>query len=258
MKEIHLVYFSPASSTRKVVKTINKGLGLPFKEYDITQGLRESLNFNADDLVVFGMPVYAGRIPSLAVNTLEKITGSRTPAILVCVYGNRGYDDALLELKDISETMGFMPITAGAFIARHSIFPKVGESRPDIQDQEELIDFGRKSMQIYNSLDRSKEHTSLNVNGNFPYRKPSKIPFTPRGNSACNDCGTCVKMCPVLAIPIDNPRRTYKKICISCARCIAVCPQHSREFKGLLYNLVRRKFESKYKGRKEPTIFFCT
>lgn len=256
MKEVHLVYFSPALSTKKTLRVIAKGLGLPTKEHDITQGLTEPLNFNSDDFVVFGMPVYAGRISSLAVNTFQKIKGDKTPAIIVCVYGNRDYDDALLELKDISEAKGFIPVAAGAFIARHSIFPRVAEARPDEDDKQELIDFGKRCMQIYNSLDGSVEGISLKVKGNSPYKEPSRIPFTPTGNSSCDNCGTCAEMCPVYAIPADNPRKTDKKLCISCARCITVCPKHSRQFRGLLYTIVRRKFESKYKERKESEAFF--
>ena len=70
----------------------------------------------------------------MAVDAFEKIKGDKTPAVLVCVYGNRNYDDALLELKDISEANGFVPIAAGAFIARHSIFSDVAVGRPDKED----------------------------------------------------------------------------------------------------------------------------
>lgn len=37
-----------------------------------------------------------------------------TPAIAVCVYGNRDYDDALIELKDAIEANGFKTVAAAA------------------------------------------------------------------------------------------------------------------------------------------------
>lgn len=255
MQEIHLIYFSPALSTKKIIRHIGKATGVSVKEHDITQDLLQSLTFKDNDLVIFGIPVYSGRVPALATQYLQKIKGSSTPAILVAVYGNREYEDALLELNNIVKQNGFAPIAAGTFIARHSIFPNVAINRPDEQDKEKIADFAQRCIIAYqNRKDMPKE---LQVKGNYPYREPSKIPLVPKGDSKCDKCGTCVKMCPVNAIPENNPKKTDKKLCISCARCIAVCPQDSRKFRGLIYKIARRKFESSYTAvRKEPEFFF--
>lgn len=254
MKEVHLIYFSPALSTRKIIRSIGKAINYSVKEYDITQGLPQLPTFKDDDLVVFGVPVYSGRVPALATQYLQKIKGSSTPAVLVCVYGNREYEDALLELKNITRQNGFRPIAAGAFIARHSIFPKVAINRPDRQDDERIADFAQRCIAAYQHKDPAKE---LEIKGNYPYREISKIPLVPKGDSKCDNCNTCVKMCPVNAIPENNPKKTNKDLCISCARCIAVCPQHSRKFRGLIYSIASRKFESTYTTtRKEPEFFF--
>lgn len=92
------------------------------------------MDFGPDDLVLFGVPVYGGRIPSPAVQTLRRMQGSRTPAVLVAAYGNREYDDALLELADIAAANGFIPFAAAALIAEHSIMHSVAAGRPDAQD----------------------------------------------------------------------------------------------------------------------------
>jgi len=255
MEKVHLIYYSPAFSTRKIMRSIAKGLGLPVKEYDITQGVSDLPSFGPSDLGVFGVPVYAGRVPALAVEYLQKIKGNSTPTILVCIYGNREYDDALLELKDICKTNNFVPFAAGAFIARHSIFPNVAINRPDEQDDHKLIDFAKKCILEYEKIGTDTE--DLYVKGNYPYREPSKVPLVPKGDSKCDKCGTCVKMCPTHAIPEKNPKKTDKNLCISCARCIAVCPRHSRKFRGLIYSITRKKFESNYATvRKEPEVFF--
>lgn len=255
MKEAHLIYYSPALSTRRIIRTIGKELGLTTKEHDITQGISEPLSFSADDLVVFGIPVYSGRVPASAVEHLQQIKGSSTPAILICVYGNREYDDALLELKDISQANGFIPVAAAAFVARHSIFPNIAKDRPDEEDKQCITDFVQECLSILQASDYKTK--DLKVRGNHPYREPSKIPFAPKGDKKCDECGTCVKMCPMNAIPADHPRQTDKNLCISCARCIAVCPQHSRKFEGLIYKVARRKFESSYTTvRKKPEFFF--
>lgn len=255
MKEVHLIYYSPAMSTKKTLRLIGEHTGLTITEHDITMGLSNSLSFSNDDLVIFGVPVYAGRVPALAVESLQKIKGDNTPTALVAVYGNRDYDDALIELKDICEANRFSAIAAGAFVARHSIFPNVAENRPDEDDMKSLAEFGKTVYQFYQARDIRKRK-ELTVKGNRPYREPSKIPFTPKGDSTCDGCGTCVKMCPTHAIPEKTPKKTDKNLCISCARCITVCPKNSRKFRGLLYNIVRRKFESGYASRKETETFF--
>lgn len=256
MEKIHLVYYSPALSTRKTIRLIARGMKEPAKEYDITQNLAEPLSFDAEDLVIFAVPAYAGRVPVLAAETFRDIKGDNTPAIVVCVYGNRDYDDALLELRDLCITNGFVPIAGGAFVARHSIFPKVGMNRPDDEDIQRLTEFGELCLRIYKNYKHSDDIRELKVNGNYPYREPSKIPFVPKASSKCDNCGICVKRCPVEAISEQSPKKTDKNLCISCARCITVCPQQARSFGGILYKLVKRKFESSYKERREPEIFF--
>lgn len=255
MKEVHLVYYSPALSTRKIMRSIGKEFNTTIEEHDITQGIITPLSFTKDDIVIFGVPVYSGRVPAMAMDYLQQIKGDSTPSILVCVYGNREYEDALLELKNTCQVNGFIPFTAGTFIARHSIFSNVAKDRPDEKDKLKIADFVKKSIKKYQSLNSNS--ASLEVKGNYPYREVSKIPLTPKGDKQCDNCGTCVKMCPTHAISEDNPKKTNKDLCISCARCIVVCPQHSRKFRGLIYSIARRKFESKLAGiRKDPEFFF--
>lgn len=257
MANIKLVYFSPAMSTMNIVRQIGKATEMNIAcEYNITQGLSESPTFTADDLVVIGVPVYSGRVPFLAANTLKQLKGSNTPTVVVCVYGNRDYDDALLELKNICEENQFRVIAGGAFIARHSIFPKVAENRPDERDEQKIKEFALQCVAEYQKAICSNQPVSIYIKGKQPYRDTRKIPLTPKASSACNKCGTCAKQCPVGAIPEDNPQKTNKAICISCTRCIAVCPEKARRFKGLMYRIASKKFGSAYVERKEPEFFF--
>lgn len=254
MKSIHLIYFSPALSTKNIMHIIGEEAGMPVIEHDITQGSSDELKFYADDLVVFGIPVYSGRVPALAVEALNKVKGKNTPAVAVCVYGNRDYDDALLELKDVCENNGFKVFAAGAFIARHSIFPKIAADRPDNRDKEIIKEFARRCIHQFQS--DGEQEKVLQVKGNHPYREVSKIPFVPKGNRKCNSCGACVKKCPTNAISAENPRKTNKEYCIACARCIEICPTHARQFRGILYKLVGKKFLSSYSARREADTFF--
>ena len=144
MANVNLIYFSHARSTKKVAQHIGRATGMDVTEYNITQGLPEGLTLGNDELAVIAVPVYAGRVPAIAAEFLKKVKGSHTPAAVVCVYGNRDYDDALLELQDICKGNHFSVFAAGAFIARHSIFTAVAAGRPDEKDMHLLNVFGQK------------------------------------------------------------------------------------------------------------------
>lgn len=256
MANVNLIYFSPALSTKKVMQQIGKATAMNVVEHNITQGLSEPLTFEPDDLAIFGVPVYAGRVPATAVEALKKLKGQQTPAVVVCVYGNRDYDDALLELQHICEDNQLRVIAGGAFIARHSIFPAVAEGRPDEKDKQLIKEFGERCVAEYQKTLNGEQAAALTVKGKQPYKVPGKIPLKPKASRKCTKCGTCVEQCPVNAIPADNPRKTDKNLCISCTRCMVVCPEKARSFKGLIYSIANRKFSKAFSARKEPELFF--
>lgn len=252
---IHLVYFSATYTTRKIVRRIAEQMGNNIIQHDITNEMLAKdiiLNTNGELLIV-GVPVYAGRVPATAVNALNKIKGSNTPAIVVCIYGNRDYDDAMLELKNIIENNGFKTVAAGAFIAQHSIFPEVAAGRPDERDNQEIEKFATLCMDKITKTGNMAVLPELEVKGNKPYKIPKNIPIHPSGNKkTCNQCCACVKQCPVKAITLDEPYKTNPQKCISCGRCITICHQKSRRFRGMLYKIASWKFAKDNLKRKEP------
>ncbi|MDR2918637.1 MAG: 4Fe-4S ferredoxin [Tannerella sp.] len=257
ISNINLVYFSATNTTKKITKLIAGQVSGNITTFNITQKAPDSdVISGSRDLFIVGVPVYAGRIPAKALEGLNKFKGNDTPAIIVCVYGNRDYDDALLELRDVVETNGYKVISAGAFIAQHAIFPQVGAGRPDEQDIILIKKFADESLDIIRSTNDVTSLPDVTPKGNKPYEVPGELPIHPKGDKKCNECGTCVVQCPVHAIPENNPRKTDKKECIVCARCIIVCPQCSRHFGGILYKLAGKKFIKAYSARKEPETIF--
>ena len=179
------------------------------------------------DLLIVGVPSYAGKVPEMAVRSLRRFLGNNTPAIIVSVYGNRAYDDTLIELKDLMESHGFKLLSAAAVIAQHSIFPKIAEGRPNADDMEKLHEFASKSRELLIQIPKMSAVSRLMVKGNRPYRDNKPIPLHPEGSKGkCISCYACVKMCPVGAITMKEPYKTNEKKCISCGRCVVVCPEH--------------------------------
>ena len=251
---MNYVYFSASGTTQKVISILSDAMGDSSVSYDLLRcPPTEQVTFASDETAVFAFPVFGGRLPQICPEMLRKFKGDHTPAVAIVVYGNRAYDDALLELKDILDEQGFVTIAAAVFIAQHSIFPAVAAGRPDGADQEKIIAFAEGCKR---KLSSSAGRESVTVKGNHPYVKAGAVSLHPTGDKNCNQCGTCVKVCPVGAISADSPRKTDTKKCIVCTACIAACPQHARGFHvPVLYPTVAKSFAKSNADRKEPEIF---
>lgn len=144
MRELtELYYFSPTGGTKKAGMLLCEGISWDVEAVDL--GKKEEAPREPEgDLVVAAMPVFGGRIPGVAAEKLRTLNGKGKKAVAVAVYGNRAYEDALLELKDILEECGFEVTAAAALVAQHSMVPEVGAGRPDEEDQKEILEFGRK------------------------------------------------------------------------------------------------------------------
>ena len=252
---INLVHFSPSGTTKSVITTLVGALDRERNEFDLLRTPPpQTVTFSADSPAIFAVPVFAGRVPAICTDMLAKFKGQNTPAVAIVVYGNREYDDALLELTDILKANNFVVVAAAAFVAQHSIFPIVASDRPDQKDKEAIASFGK---QCAKAIAACSGYEKIKVKGSSPYCKPSAIPLQPSGDSKCDNCGACAIICPTKAIAKETPRKTDKNHCISCTACISVCPQKARAFHGPMYAIAGKAFAGKNSARKGPEIFFA-
>ena len=254
--KLYTSYFSATHTTKSIVTKLTRELGIPTQSFDITsRPITEEIMLPSDAVLLIGMPVYGGRIPHVAVKSLQQFKGSHTPVILVAVYGNREVEDALVEMQDIMEANGCYVMAAATFIAQHSIFPHTAKGRPDSSDQLKISEFALRCKKI---LEQGvpADAQSISLPGNRPYKTPGDIPLKIVTSSACVECNTCIKVCPVGAIPLDNPHVTDYDKCIHCGRCIYYCGEHARHYGGLLFKLAGAAFGWKNRKRKEPQFFF--
>ena len=203
IKTVHLVYFSATYTTRTVARCMAQAMGCETVEHDVTCSVpQEETALTSDgELLIAAAPVYAGRIPGRMAEALRMFSGNGTPAIVVCVYGNRDYDDALAELQDCVEAQGFRAVAAAAFIGRHCIFPAVATGRPDDADMQKAADFAARCASLLADTGDIAMLTALKVKGNRPYKQGGASTFCPTGGaSLCTKCLTCVSLCPTGAI----------------------------------------------------------
>ncbi len=118
---LYIAYFSPTGTTRRIAASVGKALFETFlcrtQVVDLTPPAARlrGRTFAEEDVVVFGAPVYGGRVPPLLLPALRLWNGGGAKAVVLSVYGNRDFDDALLETKDLFEERGFTVCAAAAF-----------------------------------------------------------------------------------------------------------------------------------------------
>lgn len=242
LKRVCVLYFSPTGGTEKIARAaageLAGKLGLDQEFFDFTRpkGRQAEYRFGPEDLLVMASPVYAGRLPNkLMPEYKAKIFGEDTPAVPLCVFGNRSPDEALRELVLLLEGNGFQIAAAAAFAGRHAFSDKVGEGRPDGDDLEEIAAFAARAAEKLSGdslplleMDRSEigpYYTPLKEDG-APAKFLKAKPLTDW--SKCSRCGACARFCPMGSI--DRETMEAVGVCIKCQACVRKCTRRAKYF----------------------------
>lgn len=243
-----VAHFSPTGGTKKVADAIVTGFDMSAREWDLTKN-SSSVVIDEADILLAILPVYAGRVPQVALKRLSAIRGNGQKALAVVVYGNREYDDALLETKNALEANGFQVVAAAAFIAEHSIVRSIASGRPDEEDKRVAREFATRVTEKLDIL------TSVQVPGNDPYVERKPTPFHPSADETCVSCGLCASQCPTGAISVDDLRTSNSDLCMNCLRCVQVCPLQCRSLPAPFLTSITQMLQEKAAGYKKPSIF---
>jgi ferredoxin len=263
MESVKLVYFSPTGTTKAVVQGIAHGINPGTIELiDITRpdARKQPLLTSENELLVVGVPVYMGRVPALLNEWLNAIKAHNTPTVCVVVYGNRVYDDALLELKNIVMKCGCIPIACAAYIGEHSFSNSetpTAQGRPDEEDLHHAEAFGQKIREKLQSVSSISQVSDVHVPGTYPYGGVTKlwtVDFIAVSDE-CSQCGICAEVCPVGAVDAENSRLIDKEKCITCCACIKNCPQSARSMKPGPVKDASVRLHTLYSQRKDPECF---
>ena len=231
---IYTAVFSPTMGTAHAARLLAEQVDLnlageKIRDLDLTVPENRSTPhfFTSSDLLIAAAPVYGGQLPPVD-GLFENLHGNQTPCILLACYGNRHYDDALAQMKQILTRQGFLCIGAAACVIPHIFSEKIAAGRPNEEDTGRLAAFASEL--------KTKFATDIfeivEVPGNpAPEAKPKKdIPKT-LDRTLCTDCGTCVRSCPVNAIDRET-LEINPDVCINCMRCTVICPAKARFFQA--------------------------
>ena len=262
------VFFSPTGTTRTVVsllaRTLAAELSAPLESYDFTlPAPRERIPPSGPlDVTVVGLPVYAGRLPNVLLPYLEQWEGRGALAVPVVLFGNRNFDDALIELRDLLEQRGYHTLAGAAFVGEHAFSRTLAAGRPDSADLDQAQRFARA---VADKLRAGPFPTPAHVAGRQPvgpYYQPrdqAGAPIDirkvkPTVDDRCDHCGRCAALCPMGSIDPSDVTH-YTGICIKCGACIKGCPRGARGYDDPGYLYHKQELELGY-ARPAPISLF--
>lgn len=248
---VYSICFSPTGGTQRVANIVGKEFFVN-RFIDLTKQIDFSnYVFNEEDICIISVPSFGGRVPFVATERISQLKGNGAKAIIVAVYGNRAYEDTLLELKNTANECGFKVVSAMAAVAQHSLLDQFASGRPDGQDEKEFRDFAKR---IQTKL-ANKDYSTVEVPGNVPYKEYSGVPILPKTSRKCQKCGRCILKCPVGAIPSERPRKLDKDKCISCMRCVAFCPENAKTVSRWKLRVAGKKLAEVCMERKQNEFY---
>ena len=281
IEKIIAVYFSPCGNvkkmTRYIANTLAYKLNLPitYDDFTLPANRINMRSYTEQDLVVFGVPIYAGRIPNKILNSVQTLfVGKRTFAIPVVSFGNRSFDHGLKELAMELDKNGFLAIGAAALVSEHAFSSKLATNRPSARDFDQLDVFlGKLISKVSLYHDMQSNHSMfadlcpLDRNGMFididdvPGDWPLNGYYTPLGEDgnpavflkakpqtdkvSCDMCGACAKVCPMGSIH-PNECDLVEGVCIKCQACVNICANHAKYFDDAAFCSHVRMLEHTY------------
>lgn len=265
--KLHTIIFSPTGTSGRIASAVAKGMNLASDCSDATRRELAETKFSTDDIVIMAAPVYGGRMAPIAKERFKGISGDSTPCVLIAVYGNRAFENALNDMAEFAESRGFIPVATAAFVGEHSYSTAatpIACGRPDAADLAKAEEFGRKiaerlvegevsAVDVAMVKDIASSEESLRDFRSFVMdyqarQKKNPVKLLPELNAElCNGCGVCVALCPVDAISADGTAVDAAK-CIKCCSCVKGCPEGARTLSSPFAPVLSRSFSA----RKEP------
>ena len=275
IRRVVAAYFSPTGNTEKLAKAmaqvVAEAAGVQPETLDFTrpEARDEIYEFAEDDLLIIGLPVYAGRLPNKILpfvqNNLK--SGGALSLPFVC-FGNRAFDDGIAELVYEQKNTGFRPLAAAAFATQHAFATELAHGRPNAADIEEAKAIALGVWKSAQAADDASGFAELTVDGNTPpgpYYKPKRMDGEPAvflkakpltDTDKCVKCGTCARVCSMGSIDPDDVT-SVPGICIKCQACVTHCPMGAKCFDDPDFLSHKEMLETNFTEEKANSAWMC-
>lgn len=274
IKKIKGAFFSPTGNVKRIIYTMVQSMGkeldVPVEYFDFTAlSMREkTLEVDSDTLLILGTPVYAGRVPNKILPFIqENIKGNGGMVIPVVSFGNRSFDDALMELVLESENNGFRAAAAAAVVSEHAFAENLASGSPTKGELAEIKAFASQiALNLDEIAEKLAEGKHIKVDGNNPVGpyytplgldgEPAKfLKAKPKTDSEkCIGCMTCARSCPMQSIDYDDVT-LVTGICIKCQACISICPTDAKYMDDPAFLSHKAMLEKTYREKKSSKFF---
>lgn len=270
--KIYNIVFSPTGTSAKVAASVASGIeelmAAEICGCDVTRRSADlCLRPLKSDIALIAAPVYGGKMAPLAKERMKGIVADSTPCVLIAVYGNRAFENAVKDMAEFAESLGFVPVAAAAFVGEHSYSRSgtpIAEGRPDKADLADAVSFGRaigerlkegamSPADVAGLLDEPLPEQSLVnfrtfVMGYMESQQANPVRLLPEIDvELCCECGKCVEVCPTEAIGSDCHSIVPEK-CIKCSACVKICPVGARSLNSPFAPVLSENFSI----RKSP------
>ena len=251
MSKVYKVIFSPTGTSQNAAEIMANPFDKKTELIDLCQNIQKEIEIEKESICIFSIPCYGGRIPQIAAKRISHLRGNDAYAILCITYGNRAFEDALLELSDCVEAAGFNVIGGCAVIGEHNIMHIYGTGRPDNSDKKEIKHFATEAAHKIQIGNTHKPEFP----GNRPYKEAHNANTEILvDKNLCENCGLCSIKCPTQAISIDR-LHVDQSLCINCMRCIQICPNNCRSISKEFVSSLIQKAGKACEGRKENKFY---
>lgn len=262
--EIGIIYFSGTGITQKYAEYMkneleNIGHGVSTINILIDKEKTRSFRVENYDALIFGFPIYGGRLPIPVEKWIETLTVTSKKCSMYFTYGARANENGNQVAYFLLNEAGFTVVLSAEFIGAHSYNVAEGwllaDDRPNEEDFKVAKEFVNSSIERFT---KEKIDFKVDMRG-FKYKKRDYIKrggpfaiFLPYRDSECSMCLLCEENCPTNAFNAESGQASDIK-CISCMYCLKNCPDQAIKVGNAteLYKSFKKRCDLTEKNIKE-------
>lgn len=236
-----VLYFSATGNSLYVAKKLSANV------YSIPKAIKENNFTFSDDKIGIVFPVYENEAPKYVEEFLNKVKLKSNYIFAIGTYGQLcGPISSHLQEIAIRNNFKFSYISqvkmVDNYIPGFNMKKQIeNEPKKNVESQIEKV-----KKDVYNNVIYSKKDSFV-TKAFVSFMKNTVLASTEKKmgvykksfdnalsiDSSCIKCGTCVKVCPVDNIALDNNKHPqFKGKCIGCLSCTHNCPKSSIRVSG--------------------------